>query len=256
MNAFKQFIYSLYSPKIIATFRNQRFRKTFLYVLLLVFIAFLPTAAQIYSTLSTVVNEIKDTIENDIQQFEVKNGRLTSEVQAPILIEVGPYIVVFDTTGTYKVSDAEQYDEAVLFLEEGVVTITQGQTFPTPYADILKQEFTEETILSYLGSFPLMISIVLLIIYALFTGLILIAASFLSLIGQYAKKTFKLELSFKQIFVLSVYTLTLPTIFFSLTSTLGISIPFWFGLYWMVAIVLLYTTFKEVRLLEKTIKMS
>lgn len=251
MNVFKQFIYSLYSPKTMATFRNQGAGKSFLYVLLLMTIAFAPNALDIHFTVSNAVQEIEEMVEEDIRDFEVNNGELTSLAESTIRRHISGYEIIFDSTGTIQTSDLSHYDEAIGFLKHNLVTVTRGQVVETPYADYGNLTITKENVTSLLDLSPLLSNILILILFILLIAMKFVGITFLSLIGQFAKKTFNLSLTYKQIWVLSIYTVTLPTIFFSLIKSLGINIPYSFGLYWMVAIVLLYTTFKEVKVLEQ-----
>lgn len=76
MNIFKRFWKSLYSPADIASFRNDKIRKSIVYIIVLSFVTFLPLA---YFTNVTTKNALKvgeETITNEIPNFKVTDGKL------------------------------------------------------------------------------------------------------------------------------------------------------------------------------------
>lgn len=76
MNIFKRFWKSLYSPADIASFRNDKIRKSVVYIIVLSFVTFLPLA---YFTNVTTKNALKvgeETITNEIPNFKVTDGKL------------------------------------------------------------------------------------------------------------------------------------------------------------------------------------
>lgn len=251
MNVLMQFIYSLYSPKTIATFYNQKVGKTIFYVLMLMFLTFVTTGYQISSAFLTIVNEVEETVQNDIKSFELKEGILTSSANEPFVKQYESFTVVFDTTGQVKLVDVEQYDDALAILDKEIILVSQGTVDTIHYSELGDLQLTDNDLTSFLNYSPLIISIVIFILYVLMTAKKFIGIFFLSFIGLFAKKIFSVSLSYKQVWILSAYSVTLPTVFFAITNSFGLNIPFSFGIYWMTAIVMLYTTFKEVSLFIK-----
>ena len=91
MNIFTQLVKSLYSPKDIAKYRFQGIGKTILYVFFLTFIMVLPLAIYFTMAFMTNVDEFNTALKSDIPKFEIKDGTLTSDTDAPLLIKKGRF---------------------------------------------------------------------------------------------------------------------------------------------------------------------
>ncbi len=251
MNIFQQFIKSLYSPETIAKFRFQGIGKTILYVFLLMLITFSVPAFQLGSTISNTINQFQEVLENELPYFELKNSILTSELEEPMHITIDGDNFIFDTTGALTASDvAQQYSQALALLENEAILITDGVAESIRYRELGNINLTKgqledltETIISLL---PLIITIFVLIMYVVLTALKYIGIFVLSLLGLIIKRNVGITLPYKQIWILSAYAVTLPTVFFAITDSLYIYIPFSFTLYWVVAIIMLFLTFREI----------
>ncbi|OIJ16110.1 hypothetical protein BKP35_03795 [Anaerobacillus arseniciselenatis] len=251
MNIFQQFIKSLYSPETIAKFRFQGIGKTILYVFLLMLITFSVAAFHLGSTVSTTVNQFQEVLENELPYFELNNSILTSDLDEPMHIQIDGDNFVFDTTGTLTAYDVEQqYRQAIALLETEAILITDGVSESFRYREFGNINLTkgqlEELTESIVSLLPLIISIIVLILYVVLTALKYIGIFVLSFIGLILKKNAGITIPYKQVWILSAYAVTLPTVFFAITDSLYIYIPFSFTLYWLVAIIMLFLIFREI----------
>src|SRR4051812_38339085 len=100
MNLFKQLIVSLYSPKDISTFRQQRVGKTILYVLILTLLSILPSIYHFNTAMVNGMDTIKETVQKNLPPFTIENGELFSEETVPLTINKSDFTFIFDSTGT------------------------------------------------------------------------------------------------------------------------------------------------------------
>ncbi|MGO4887183.1 DUF1189 domain-containing protein [Anaerobacillus sp. MEB173] len=249
MNVLKQFINSLYSPKDIAVFRFQGIGKTILYIFTFMFLVSIPTGFQLGTSISTNIQQLQHALVSDLPYFEMKNGILISDLDEPIILEEGNEVFIFDTTGAITADDLQQYDAAFAILKrEAVIISTEPQTYP--YKNFGNLSFSKaqlENVLSAVQNvLPIIITLILLLLYIVLTGLKFIGILFLSLISLVICKQSGKNLSYKQLWILCAYAVTLPTTLFAITDSLGLIIPFSLALYWVIAIYMLYLTIKAI----------
>lgn len=251
MNIFRQFFKSIYSPPTVAKFRFQGIGKTILYVFMLMLITFSVIAFQLGSTVADGVKQFQTVLENDLPEFELKNSILLSDLDEPLYIEIDGENFIFDTTGTLTATDIEQnHNQVLALLKKEVVYITDGANDSIRYGDLGSLNLTKvelegltETIIDLL---PLIITLIVILLYIVLTTLKYIAIFFLSFFGLIVRSRIGLTISYKQVWVLSAYAITLPTVFFAITNSLNIYIPYSLTLFWLVAFIMLYLIFKEI----------
>ncbi|WNF37754.1 DUF1189 domain-containing protein [Bacillaceae bacterium IKA-2] len=252
MNIFRQLFKSIYSPPTVAKFRFQGIGKTILYVFMLMLVTLSVTAFQLGSTVSDGVKQFQTVLVTELPEFELKNSILLSDLDEPLYIEVDGENYIFDTTGTLTTTDIEQnHNQVLALLQKEAVYITNGTTQSIRYGELGSLDLTKadlegltETIV---GLLPLIITIIVIVLYIVLTALKYIGIFFLSLFGLIVRSKAGLKLSYKQVWVLSAYAVTLPTVFFAVTNSLNIYIPFSLTLYWLVAFIMLYLIFKEIQ---------
>ena len=250
MNIFKQLIVSLYSPKDISTFRTQGIGKTILYVFFLTLFSLLPT---IYFFSTTVVNDFKiiqNTIQNELPPFTIENSELTSEELAPITINQDDFTIMFDSTGTVTNEDARNTNNSIYILKNELIYTFAGQSQSLPYTFLEGTPLTKDNIMELTSTMesilPIFIPIVLVIIYLFSIVGKFIGVSFLALFGLILNNTLRKNLKYGQLWRLSAYSITLPTIFFMIMEILRTIVPNGFFIQWFVAIIMLVLVLKEI----------
>ncbi|MDG5788760.1 DUF1189 domain-containing protein [Evansella sp. AB-P1] len=249
MNIFQQFLYSLYSPKTIAKFRFQKIGKVILYVFFLMFIVSIPPTIILGTSISTFLEKTELHLQESIPDFEIVNGVLQSEQTDPIIIEEDNEYIIFDSTGELTVHDLDEYDTVLAILERETIFITEGVEYPLNYQqlnlNINKAELVD-LISNVIGIMPLLIGLLALILYVYLAGSKFVGIFALSLLAMVMNSNRKTNLRYRQIWILSAYTVTLPTIIFALFDSLSIGIPYSFTIYWFIAFVMLLFVFKAI----------
>ncbi|UTR14417.1 DUF1189 domain-containing protein [Salipaludibacillus sp. LMS25] len=251
MNIFKQFIQSLISPKVIASFRFQKIGKAILYVFFLMLVACIPLATQTAIDLNAHFNTAH-TFAKELPPFYVENGILTSELDDPYVSETEEgFTVIIDPTGELTPADISEYDFTFALFERNAVISIGGESNVISYQQ-MEVAFSSEQLLSMVETVnnlsPLVISFIILGIYLLGTAVTFIVTVLLSLITLLMKSSMASQLSYKQCWILSVYSVTLPTImmaFFGMLNLLAY-IPFSFLLYLIVAVIMITYVLKNI----------
>ncbi|HHW36917.1 MAG TPA: DUF1189 domain-containing protein [Bacillales bacterium] len=252
MNVFKQFGKSIYSPKDVALFRFQGIGKTIGYVFLLMFISTLITSISLGMDILNWASITNTKIINDLPNFELKNGVLTSKLNSPIITEdtESGFTFIFDTTGEVSADDVLKHRNAVALLKKEAVLVNETDSQRLPYSSIGDITLNKENVVGFTDKLDSIVLVILpvlfLFIYLFQSSLKFIGISFLALIGLMVAKQMSRKLRYQNLWILSAYAVTIPTLFFAITNALKITVPFAFLLYWATAIIVLYLITKEI----------
>ncbi|WP_270179295.1 DUF1189 domain-containing protein [Alkalihalobacillus sp. CinArs1] len=254
MNIFKQLFYSLYSPKMMARFRFQKLGKPILYVFLLMLLASVPVGILTTVTFTNAYDELKSHI-SDVPEFKLVDGTLSADQDEPYITKEDGETFIFDATGETKPDDVEGYQTVIAFLGDRIMIKDSGTLQEFDYSNFSTMSFTKSDVIELSQTLddllPIFIPLVIFVVYLLQTGLKFIGVTVLATIGLTLKNMTKRRVSYKQLWILSAYSVTIPTLFFTIMSLLRTQVPFGFLVYWFVAILLLYMVLKEIPLPKK-----
>lgn len=248
MNIFQQFFKSLYSPATIAKFRMAKIGRTILYVFLLMLIASIPMLVSLTVSMNALF-QAGDRYIEEMPEFTVTDGTLESDMDEPFINDEEDMTLIFDSTGELSASDVEGYGNVVALLEREMIFVTGGAADRISYQEfgvnVSKQEI--ENFYNTLDDLSfLIIAIVLAGFYLFNTALKFIGIFALSVIALLLKRKTADHLTYKHLWVLSAYAVTLPTILIELLEGSGIFIPFSFVVYWIIAVVMMNLVLKHV----------
>lgn len=247
LNIFKQLWVSLYSPKDIASFQNQGIGKTILYVFFVSLIAFLPSAFYFGTMMVDGIDAMHETISEDLPAFKIQNGTLTTDNDEPFSLNKNGYQIFVDGTGTMTPEDvAEKADEAVALLKSDLVFVSGGNVQSSPYSLL---EGDNEEISSWLDSvesvLPIILPLLLLILYLFTASGVFIKVTILAAFGLLFKNALGRTLSYRHLWRIGAYSITLSTIFFTVMDSFQATVPFASFISWFVTLMMLYLSIKE-----------
>ena len=249
MNVFKQFYVSIYSPKLISTFRFQGIGKTILYVFMLALLSTIPTAFHFTNSLTEGLKEFDVTLREELPSFSIVEGELEVDSDKPIEIKQDDFIVILDDTGTYGVEEIEAKENAIGILKDRFVFAANGQSQSQDYS-ILNMSISKEDLIDVSKQLdqllPIVISILVVVMFLFGAFIKFIGITILALFGLGFKNSLQRRLNFKQIWVISAYATTLATIFFFIMDFLQVIVPAGFLINWFVHLIVLYLVLKEV----------
>ncbi|WP_066293426.1 DUF1189 domain-containing protein [Bacillus sp. FJAT-29937] len=250
MNIFKQLFKSLYSPRDIASFRFQGIGKTILYVFFLTFISILPSVYFLSSGLVNGVNEVEKSLDSELPPFQIENGELHSDHKAPVILNKENFTIIFDSTGTVDTGDLNNSRNTIAILQNSAYFIAGGQIQSLPYSMFSDISITNDDLLEILAtvnsSLAIIIPLLGVVILIFASGAKFIEVSFLALLGLLLKKMLNRNIQYRHTWRLAAYSVTLPTIFFTIMDSLQTAVPNGALLNWLVAYIILFLTIKEI----------
>lgn len=251
MNIFTQLVKSLYSPKDIAKYRFQGIGKTIFYVFFLTFIMILPLAIYFTMAFLTNVSEFSTALKSDIPPFEIKDGTLHSDAEAPLLIEKEDFTVQFDSTGTLTASDLNtSSDVTVGMLKDKAVLFVNGQAQELEYSLIPGLTLTNESASEYIenakASLYLIIGLVILVMYLMTATLQFLEVTLLAYFGGLFAAILGRRINFGQQWRLAAYSFTLSVIFFTFMDFIQVPVVGDFYVKWFISLMMLYMAIKEL----------
>jgi hypothetical protein len=250
MNIFTHLIKSIYSPNDIARFRFQGIGKTILYVFILTLISIIPASYYSASTISKAAESVEETMKTDIPSFSIEQGELKSELKAPLTIKNESFTLIFDSTGTIEQIDLTGMDATFAILKNEAVLAAGGETNSFSYtmfgAETMTKEDIQRLLNSASSSLPIWIGLLLIFIFVFSIGMKFIEVSILALFGLLLKNLAGKNLQYKQLWRMASYSVTLPTIFFTIMTLLKTTVPYSFAINWFVGSMILLLAIKEV----------
>ncbi|MFS0780905.1 DUF1189 domain-containing protein [Bacillus sp. 1P06AnD] len=256
MNIFKQFWKSLYSPKDISRFRFQGIGKTILYVFMLVLLSTIPTFIYSTSTVKDGVTTFKETVDEDLPYFVIKDGKLETDEKKQIEHSSDHFKVFFDGTGhlTAKMVEA-QSTNAFALLESEMVIVSNGHMQTQPYTLFQGFSIDQKQIVDFLdsmGSFLYVIMFIFGIISFIFAaGIKFVEISLIALIVKLLAASYNPKLEYRHFWRITAYCTTLPTLFFTVMSFLKTDVVGGVFVNWAVTLTMVYLVIKEIPIPKK-----
>lgn len=244
MNIFQLFFKSTYSPPAIAKTRFQGVGKAIFFVFLLSILAALPNLYHISSGVVQTMNSFQSAVK-EFPAFSIKDGSLHTDAKKPIESQSFGFVIVLDPTGAYGSKQIQEKRNSVGILKDKFVIAIDGQAQEMPYK-MLPEDMTKQDIMTLVEQNKTVIVPVLCVLLFLSTAAgKFINVSVLAVIGLFIRNSLRKKLSYKQLWVMSAYSITLATVFFIIMDSLQAVVPSQQLLYWFVNFVMLFLAVKE-----------
>lgn len=250
MNIFKQFYKSTYSPKDIASFRFQGIGKTILYVFFLTFLSILPSIYYLNTMLNEGIDSTKSIINDDIPSFTIENGTLSAETDVPITTDKGDFSIIVDPTGVITNEDVEDKDNAIALLKNEITVAAGGRIDSYSYSMMEGLTLTKEDFIDIVdtvdGMKGIIIPVISIFMFLVSSAVSFIEVSILAWIGLLLKNLAGRSINYRHLWRMAAYSVTLPTVFFTIMSALNTPVPNSFYINWFVEIIILFLALKEL----------
>lgn len=247
INIFTRFYYSITSFDKYRLFLRQGTGKAVAYLLLLsallALVIFIPAGIQ-YDKITDDIIANFDTV---IPDFTLANGRLQVTGDMPITIDEGVYPIVIDTSPDAEQKILAKYDIVMLITSDKLIQKNYVDKTVTSFNAFQGMELTRDNIAQTL---PIMKPIGVFIFILLGIGFVcgkFISALIISLIGRIINSFMKTNLSFRSLFKISIYSMTLPLLLCTIPGLFSIRIPFLWLIFYVVASVFVYGAIKSIR---------
>lgn len=242
MNFFKKIIKSTYDFKSYNYFFNESFGKSILYLFLLSLI--LTTFINISNSITfySSISELDTLIENNVPNFEIKNGILKVDGEMPIRIEEETNIIIIDTQNMVSEDELNSKPNGIIFYEDYyAVKSSTGAINNVSYSTLGINDLSRENLPDVVRFFINILLIASFILGPLFAFLGKLGTTFivLGVSGIVISSITKKKINYESACKLGAYSLTIPMIINALIKIIGITIPFFYLFYCIIAIVYL-----------------
>ncbi len=230
MNIFKEMALSIYSIKSYKEFLKNKKIKVFGFGLVLMLFYFLIAYAAPFLVSQIGSSNLIKLIEEEVPDFELSDGTLW--VDDVIEYEMDDQYVYIDTDPYYVFYGADEmkqylvdYRQAILMDSEKVIIKGSGEVMELYFED-LDWEFSKEKLMSWVPYMYVFIALVYTFVYFWITALFFFGVLFVALFGMIIASCMKIKLTFGQLYLLGIYSRTLPLLIKAIVSLLPISIPY------------------------------
>ncbi|EUJ17832.1 DUF1189 domain-containing protein [Listeria aquatica] len=256
MNIFKRFWRSIYSPKDIATFRKDKISKSITYLIVLGFLAFLPLAYYTTTTTQNVLKLSKESLQNQIPDFNVQDGKLVTKDQTadnlPISIDEGSLHIYYDASGTLDKDDIDNkigsYESAFAFLSNGVYITAGGfsQSFSYKTLGISDKDDLLEMYASVTDVTKYVIPLILLVLFIIMLGMLFFRVAIYGLFGYILTGFGRGGVSYRENWMIATYGITLATVFSMVMEWLQIQVPFGMEINMAVSLIVIFLAIRTI----------
>ncbi|MDF2520346.1 MAG: hypothetical protein K0R84_974 [Clostridia bacterium] len=248
MNFFIQVRESVIDFGFYKSIKNNRFAKSFLYLLLLFLIIYSFIAVRNFIWMRGLMDQAALNLSVSIPDFEFKDGKFSFEGEMPYYISSSTNeLIVIDTTGATDSKVIDNVMLGILITEDTVYMRNNNQAQQFNLEDFKDVEFNKQDLIERLPSVSWLMLVVMIVAFVFVLGWKLITAVLLALIGVILNSVYKTDLKFNHLLNFSIYALTLPLIIDLAVDMSGFVVPYFFIIYWFIAILYLSMAMKAYR---------
>jgi len=247
MNFFLRVYYSITSFEKYRYFLRLSTGKAILYLLLFTLVVGMVTFIPIITEFNIYIDEFTEVFDTELPDFKLENGKLEVSGAMPVILESEGIPIVIDTSPDAEERILAQYDTVLLITSDKIIqkyyinkSVTNFSNFP---GLVLTKDMLEQAL-------PLVrpVSIIIFI----FAGIFFILGKFItalivSLIGMILNSSMRLNLSYRSIFKISVYAMTLPLIVCTVLDKVPVFIPFKWVIFYAIAFVYVYGAMNSIK---------
>ncbi|GGE74100.1 DUF1189 domain-containing protein [Priestia taiwanensis] len=251
MSIFTQFIRSFYSTKDIASYRFQKIGKTILYVFFLALLAALPMIYHLYSISNKELQFVKTVAAEELPDFEIKNGVLETANPTQIVKERPDFTFIFDPNVTEIPSTYKNNPVTIAVLKDKFIANIPGQEQTVMYDTLGDSPMTKQHVMDLFQTLediaPILFGIVAVIMYLYTCFTQFFYTTIFAALALLLRRQTPQKLTYKHLWTMTAYAMTIPTVFFIIMDALMITIPFsHFLLYSFVTMLILFLSLREI----------
>lgn len=244
---FPRLFYSMSSFDKYRLFLRQSTGKAVVYLLLLTILLALAVYIPAGLEFNRIIDDVIANIGTKVPDFSLAGGRLEVSGKMPIVIDDGAYPIVIDTTPGAEDKILNQYDIVILITSDKIIQKNFVDKSVTDLSAFQGMVLTRDSIVQAL---PVMKPVGIFVF--IFIGIFFICGKFISalivsLIGLIINSAKKTGLSYRSIFKISVYSMTLPLLICTIPGFFTVHIPFIWLLFYIISSVYVYGAINSIR---------
>ncbi|QKE71510.1 DUF1189 domain-containing protein [Arthrobacter citreus] len=248
MNIFKQFWFSLYSPKTISRYRLQKIGKTIFFLFLLAILYTLPGFFSLEKNVKLQVNNVSDLLKENIHTISLNKGTIAINDNTPFEQKIGEYNYAFYPNETVMPTKLKNEQFALVVLKNRIIMKNDKGEQDFPYPSLKSKEINKAGVSKFIKNIKEALPVILIALFFLYYFgsciFIFLLATILAFLTTVIKSTKHLQ--FRQRFAMVSYSLTLPTVIYFLLRLFEINIPFQTLIYIVIAVVMYTLTIRNL----------
>ncbi len=250
-NIFKCFIYSITSFDNYKLFLRESTGKAIGYLVLLSLLISIAIFAPFFSIANEVANAAPNFIDEVIPDFNLVDGQLEVYGDMPIVMDSSDLPVVIDTTPGAEDRLLYQYDSIILITQDKMILKNYTERQEYPHSAYTGLELTKDSLIEALPIIKTYMTVafifigILVYIFVLIVKFITVFIA--SIIGLIVNSSLKTNLSYKSIFKISLFAMTLPLIVCTILDVLPVNIPFMPVLFYAGTGVYIYGAIRSIK---------
>jgi len=246
LDFFSRIYYSISGFSKYRNFLRQSTGKAVVYLLLISLVLGVITLVPEVNLYNKTMDELIANFDSKIPDFSFVDGKLEVKGTMPIIIDNGGAVIIIDTSPNAE-DILVNYDMVVLITSEKIIQKNYVDKTETNLSNLQGLVLTRDTIKQTL---PIMKPLGIVIF--IFAGIFYVCGKFISalivsLIGLIINSAKSTHLSYRSIFKISVYSLTLPLLLYTLLKLLPVAIPYLSFLFYIIASVYVWGAINTIK---------
>ena len=247
MGLISKFIISVFKPSEYQKFSGDSLGKALLYLFIITIVFSSLMMVKRVNNYNRLIEKIVHEFKMNSPDFKLAKGKLKVDAEMPYVIEdkKDKRLFIVDTTGQSTKEILDGYNQGALITEsEFIHKKSQYETRKYSFASLKDITITKEDVTKVLPYLKwASVFIVIFGVLSFWFGK-LISALFLAVIGLVIKNLLGSKLRFSTLYKLSIYSLTTPILIKVILNLLNFRIPFFFIIYYGIAIFYLWQAVK------------
>jgi hypothetical protein len=238
MNFFIQMRESVIDFKFYNSIKNNRFSKSFVYLLLLFLIIYFINGTRTFIATRIAVDELVAGMSTSIPEFRLENGEFSFEGEMPYYISSSTdEAFVIDTTGQVSESILKDVSSGILITKNMLyVKRSEIETREFSLTELEGITLTKAKVLEFLPKLSWIVFILIAFGFIFVLGWKLLNAVILALLGLIISAVMKRRLKYGNLLNISIYALTLPMLIQLAVNLYGYPIANFWLIYWGISI--------------------
>lgn len=238
MNFFLQMRESVIDFKYYRSIKDNRFSRSFVYLLLLFLIIYFISGTRTMIATRLGIDELVTELNTNMPEFSLQDGEFSFAGEMPYFISSSTSeAFVIDTTGQVDESVLKDVSSGMLITKDKVyVKRSEIETREFSLSELKGVNITKADVLEFLPKLSWIVLIFIAFGFIFALGWKLLNAVILALLGLAANSVFKGRLKFNNLMNIGIYALTLPMLLQLAVDLYGYPLPGFGYVYWIISI--------------------
>lgn len=226
MNFFNQVKESVIDFKFYKHIKDNRFAKSFLYLLLLLLIIYSMLTVRNYLLVKSMMEQAASGLRESVPEFQLENGKFSFEGEMPFYISNNnDAMVAIDTTGTLDEDSLQGTTTGILITEDAMHIKSNVQQQTVNFSEMKDTKFSKADLIELLPRVSWWVVVFMLISFVFVVAGQVLFAVMLAMIGLVISSSLNIDLKYKHVLNFSIYALTLPMLIDLAVDIAGLPIP-------------------------------